>query len=56
MKLGEEWPTDMTAESDRAPNILTFTSDKATRRREMKRFKAYHRRCLVMALLNGSKT
>ena len=53
-KLGEERLANLAGENVRAPNILTFTKDKTTRRREAERLKAYRRLALIDALMNGA--
>ena len=49
-KLGEKRLADIAAETARPPNVLTFTKDKATRRREAKRLADYRRQALARML------
>ena len=51
-KLGEKRLADLAAKPDRAPNVLSFTRDKATRKRERARLREYRRHGLAIALLN----
>ncbi len=50
-KLGEERRlANLAAENVRAPNVLTFTKDKVTRRREAKRLADWRRQILARML------